>query len=340
MTSLRQQIEHLELEHNLPPELLMQRIVDEALIRRVAKLNLPLMMKGSYVTVQYLPEHLKKYRIIGDIDWFGLGELNEEKLNQWLTAATTCEIDDGITFRSFSKNAFWRRIDYAMADDFPTVNTDLIARFTEDEDREENYSFEIYSMDISFNIKLFADPVPITYHPIIGSPFIVPRSCPLDIQIAWKLHQCIVGPRFKDIIDLIWLLSNKPEVNWDIVFESIEDECKRDNPKQSNINYLQYLLNNQLQKHPLFNKKPNALKILWEYWLTGDYDHILKHYKELPAQKTAGVKRYSFTKDAPIPNELSTLLEQLHETLNIKEVTDKLTQAAPAKNKLFSFFFK
>jgi hypothetical protein len=38
---------------------------------------------------------------------------------------TELDLDDGVMFRSFRENAFWRYIDYAMADDFPTVNTDI-----------------------------------------------------------------------------------------------------------------------------------------------------------------------------------------------------------------------
>lgn len=318
MTSLLQQMESYQLTHAPLSFDLAQQVIEEAFIRRVAKLNLPLMLKGSFVTRQYLPENLKNYRLTADLDWFGLGELNQEKLNNWMIAATNHHIDDGITFRDFRENAFWRCIDYAMADDFPTVSTDIAARFNEAPITD--YTHELYAMDISFNIKLFTDPIAITYQPLFGEPFIVPYSCPLDTQLAWKLHQCIVAPRFKDLIDLIWLLLANPNINWDIVFKSIQEECKQDNPERSNIQYLHYLLNNRLAEHPFYWGDKKILERLWESWYTGDTSALYNYFKGTNINiYSQGTLEQSFLKNGPIPSELTLLLEQIHNALNIPE---------------------
>ena len=50
-------------------------------------------------------------------------------LSQWMQAVTTLYYsDDGVTFAPFAENTFWRNVDYAMSDDFHTVNTDFECR--------------------------------------------------------------------------------------------------------------------------------------------------------------------------------------------------------------------
>ena len=50
-------------------------------------------------------------------------------LTQWMQAVTTLHYpDDGVQFVPFAENVFWDNVDYAMADDFPTVNTDFDCR--------------------------------------------------------------------------------------------------------------------------------------------------------------------------------------------------------------------
>lgn len=325
MASLLQQMESYQLTHAPLSFDLAQQVIEEAFIRRVAHLNLPLMLKGSFVTRQYLPEHLKNYRLTADLDWFGLGELNQEKLNNWMIAATNHYLDDGVTFRDFRENAFWRCIDYAMADDFPTVSTDIAVRFNDAP--TPDYTHELYAMDISFNIKLFADPIPISYYPLFGEPFIVPYSCPLDTQLAWKLHQCIVAPRFKDLIDIIWLLTANPNINWDIVFKSIQEECKQDNLERSNIQYLHYLLNNRLAEHPFYWGDKKVLERLWNGWYTSDNNALYSYFKDTSINiYSQGLLKESFCENSPIPSDLTELLVQLNEVLNITDFIERINK--------------
>ena len=79
-----------------------------------------------------------------------------------------------------------------MSDDFPTVNTDF-------ECRADGWECEA-NLDVSLNLDI-AHPHPFTFSTPIDR-FTMPLTTPLHYQIAWKLHQTIVRPRFKDLYDL------------------------------------------------------------------------------------------------------------------------------------------
>ena len=63
-----------------------------------------------------------------------------------MEAVTTAYAYDGVTFTPFFQNPFWRDVDYAMSEDFPTTNTDLTC--TINGQRVE------LSVDVSFNLDL------------------------------------------------------------------------------------------------------------------------------------------------------------------------------------------
>ncbi|SHH67194.1 hypothetical protein [Massilia sp. CF038] len=210
--------------------------VEEAFLRRAAVVNGPFMLKGSYVTRQQLAEGWR--RMPGDLDWVGLGPLDALALTQWVTAVTETELDDGVRFRSFSENAFWRSIDYAMDDDFPTVNTDLVAWVGEQ-------LHEINGMDVSFGLTLQPPPRPLAYQPAFGPSFVLPSSCALELQLAWKLHQCLVRPRFKDMLDLMLVLREN-EVQSVLIWNAMEDECRDGTP----IARFNWLLDCTIGQHP------------------------------------------------------------------------------------------
>ncbi|MES3023050.1 MAG: nucleotidyl transferase AbiEii/AbiGii toxin family protein [Pseudomonadota bacterium] len=229
--------------------------VDEAFIRRAALVDGPFMLKGSHVTRQYLREGWR--RIPADLDWVGLGALDAKELTKWVTAVTEVELDDGIRFRSFSENAFWRKIDYAMDDDFPTVNTDLLAWVGE-------APIEIAAMDVSFGLKLQPPPRRLAYRPLFGEAFDVPRSCALELQIAWKLHQCLARPRFKDLLDLILLLRDNA-VDSALIWHALEDECRHDGTPIARFNWL---LDCAIGLHPHWRSMQSAAHSAEEYFPT------------------------------------------------------------------------
>lgn len=178
-------------------------IVSEAIVRRAALLPDPFMLKGSMITRQYFTEPME--RNVADLDWVYLGEIEDaESANQifsdWMTKITLMDVKDDILFTDFRKNQFWRRIDYAMSDDFPTINTDIEYQFGD--------ITEELSVDISFHLEMPVKPVPLLYKPLYGEPFKVNFTPPLSVQIAWKLHQTVMRPRFKDLTDLFHLLQH------------------------------------------------------------------------------------------------------------------------------------
>ncbi|NQX70359.1 nucleotidyl transferase AbiEii/AbiGii toxin family protein [Paenibacillus alba] len=206
-------------------------VVLEALLRRVSLVNMPFVLKGSVLTRQFMDN--RELRSVEDIDFLYAGKIKDveqarETFTNWMIQVTELDLNDGILFRSFRDNAFWRYIDYAMADDFPTVNTD-IAYYFEGEQGEARQYHE-FCLDVSFNLELEIEPVSLKYQPVFADSFLVPLTVPLSIQVAWKLHQTIVRPRFKDLYDLIYLLSH-PTYDQHALKETLQalvNECNID----------------------------------------------------------------------------------------------------------------
>ena len=181
----------------------LRLIAFEGFIRRAAEVEAPFMLKGSLITRQYYEEPTD--RIPGDLDWIYLEPIEdvksaEEKFNEWAIAVTQIKKNDGVKFRNFTKNAFWREIDYAMADDFPTVNTDILC-WVDGKEVE-------FGMDLSFNLPLEYPPIYLVYRPIRGDAFHLSNTVPLCLQISWKVHQSLIRPRFKDFLDLMHLVQH------------------------------------------------------------------------------------------------------------------------------------
>ncbi|MBD2769467.1 nucleotidyl transferase AbiEii/AbiGii toxin family protein [Hymenobacter sp. BT664] len=229
----------------------------EAFIRRAAALDFPFMLKGSYVTRQYFAQPTD--RTPQDLDWVYTGRIGspaEAKtvFDDWATRVTELAQDDGVVFQSFQKNAFWRMIDYAMADDFPTINTDL-------ECWVDGEHFENFTLDISFNLPLELPSEPLIYQPLQGEAFYLPHTPPLALQVAWKLHQTLVRPRFKDLFDLLHLVRHPSfnETTRERALEALKKECRADN---TDFGRLRWLLTGNLQ--PLYGT-PTA-EALWQAW--------------------------------------------------------------------------
>ncbi|MCE3229081.1 MAG: hypothetical protein K0S32_3632 [Bacteroidetes bacterium] len=261
----------------------------EAFLRRASELKLPFMLKGSFVTRQYMPN--TSIRVPNDLDWVYMDNLSDiddakEKFNAWATAVTELKMDDNFRFRSFSENAFWRMIDYAMADDFPTINTDIKYYYT-DKSKENEITGNI-SFDLSFNLDIEVPPVPLLYNPLEGDAFIVPYTVPLALQISWKIHQSLVRPRFKDLFDLMYLLKHETfnaETRTQAL-QALVNECSADNV---DLKKLEYLLSGNWE--PIFpnavihksdsSSKGSSLYETWDYWrykkkIVGNYgDNIL-----------------------------------------------------------------
>lgn len=221
---------------NLPEARLHRLMAVDGFIRRAAQLPHPFALKGSALTRQYLPDPAR--RLPADLDFVLLPhqefpQMAEEKLTHWAAAVTALDLGyDGIDFVPFGKNRFsakgsdWFGVDYAMGDDFPTVCTRLCCRIG---GRETEIT-----LDITLNLDI-PRPHPLAY----ATPFdrfTVPLTVPLPQQIAWKLHQTIVRPRFKDLYDLGWLARAAGSLK--TVHETLSalaGECRRDGIGRSSI---------------------------------------------------------------------------------------------------------
>lgn len=200
----------------------------EGLIRRSAQNGryFPFMLKGSFLTRQYFPSHIE--RKPQDLDWVCLNHLvnrddAKDHLKEWIHYLTTVELNDGIRYTSFSKDNFWWELDYVMSEDFPTVSTNLSAWVNGKETE--------LSIDVSFNLEIQDIYERLTFHPLFGQDFKLAQTPSLATQIAWKLHQCMVNPRYKDIFDLTYLLKHSSFTD---VFAQLtavgilKAECERD----------------------------------------------------------------------------------------------------------------
>jgi hypothetical protein len=264
----------------------------EAFLRRASELDLPFMLKGSYVTRQYFTDPSE--RIPQDLDWVYMqpirsGEEARQLFGAWATLVTERQLADGVVFRSFQEDAFWRMIDYAMEDDFPTVNTDL--RF-----EVAGHGASIMQVDISFNLPLDVPSEPLIYRPLQGEPFLLSHTTPLALQVAWKLHQTLVRPRFKDLFDLLHLLRHPdftPAVRQQAL-DALRKECHAD---RTNPGRLLMLLAGNLE--PLFADKPVAT--VWQAW---------RHYDESP-QLWNYERATTITDTSKLPSTLAGFQEQL-----------------------------
>jgi hypothetical protein len=278
-----------------PNQETIELLAYEAFIRRASDLGLPFMLKGSYVTRQYFAD--PGLRIPHDLDWVYLHSIEcaeeaERLFTEWATQATELAAADGVRFRSFRENAFWRILDYAMADDFPTTNTDLLCWV-------DGQEFDRFSLDISFNLPLNVPSEPLWYQPVRGEPFWVPHATPLALQVAWKLHQTLVRPRFKDLFDLLHLLrhpSFTPTVRQQTL-AALASECAADG---TDLGRLRWLLRGQLA--PLFSE--SSLANAWLAWRHGQ-----------PAGYTWRPPFYECAATITNPNQLPRNLDRFEQQL-------------------------
>ena len=140
-------------------------IAIEGLLRNASFIDAPFMAKGSIITRQFFPEISMRH--VQDLDWVYLEKIDDMALagnifSNWLIEVTERNEDPRVWFRSFRDNNFWRMIDYAMDDDFPTTNTDLYCII---DDKEV---VDPLGLDISFNLDIDFPPEEIIYHPSYG----------------------------------------------------------------------------------------------------------------------------------------------------------------------------
>lgn len=228
-------------------------IAYEGLIQRSSKCHTyhPIILKGSFITRQYLPVTLERQP--ADLDWLSLKPLKDstsmaKMLNTWLHQITQISLHDGVEFESFDLNHEWWELDYLLAEDFPTISTALKAKV----DGQPT----ILKLDVSFNLQMSEPPVPLIYQPIRGHQFTLLQTPALSQQIAWKLHQTLLEPRLKDILDLTYLLQHEDyqyhEDALVMTLMTLEQDCQRDDIEM-----------NSLFNRPFFADAEQHLKAEW-----------------------------------------------------------------------------
>ena len=158
-------------------------------------------------------------------------------------------------------------------------------------------------------------PVPLLYRPLRGEPFTIPQTVPLSLQVAWKIHQTLVRPRFKDIFDLIHLLQH-PAFNakaFEQAQQALVNECSTDNV---DVRSLLYLINGHLQ--PLF--KEENMQALWEFWRFGKSKEL--SYEFYP-------KAEEITDPEKLPATLAEFLGQFQSALRTAGFTQDLIHHLP-----------
>ena len=292
----------------------IQMIAHEAFIRRASEINAPFMLKGSYVTRQYFANPAD--RIPNDLDYVCLNKFfdpnqAEEFFTDWVAKVTEIENDDGVKFRSFRENEFWRMIDYAMADDFPTVNTDILCWVDEK-------SCE-FSLDLSFNLDIPIPAVSLEYKPLRGDVFTISQTVPLALQTSWKLHQTLVRPRFKDIFDLIHLLKHSDfnEEVLDQALKALSAECEADNV---DVHRLVFALTENLEKLFL----PAKIDSQWAMWrrsefYSGNFKYELDSHHITDAEK--------------LPKDMETFQKEFKNALENAGFTIERIKNLPATQK-------
>lgn len=196
----------------------------EEIIRRAALINAPFMLKGSFVTRSYFPN--PENRIPGDLDWVYLEKMTDPKeteriFTNWLRQIVAMEGQGSIKL-NLPENHYWLMVDYAMEDDFPTVYGCLT--FWDDALK----TGDDLDIEISFNLPVKNESLPCAIQLLDQSIVNFPHCPTLEIQIAWKLHQCIIRPRFKDIVDLdaMFRSTSYRDIMRDKIIDLLLEECQ------------------------------------------------------------------------------------------------------------------
>lgn len=277
----------------------------EGFLRRAIHFNDKFVLKGSLLTRQYIKE--KGTRLPNDLDFIYSKVIENHEdaakiFSSWVTQITELELNDGIKFRSFRENDFWRGVDYAMNDDFPTTNTDLKCYI--------NDTVLDLSLDISWNLPLDEEMVELEYHPLIGSSFTIQKTIPLSLQISWKLHQTIVGPRTKDLIDIILMIDNNILTEEQIkrIAFHLTNECRKD---RIPINRVSFYTNHEVSK---FYPEVES-----------DIDVGYNTFKAVPTKFgfdfsnffTFGVVKKDYTKDFEYSNMIDVIFDFEEKLINL-----------------------
>lgn len=233
--------------------------VFEEVLKIVAKYKFPFLLKGSFLNSIYYEDPIQRLAKTEDLDFVYLNkienplgvknnfriffkpymetilkELDKLKL-EFRGVPLKVELDENGKYSGMGD-----LVDYEMEDDFLTIGFEMASVINLEKNIWKNYDIEF-----TINLPLFFEPSSIIYHPINGSEFIIPYATPPEVQVAWKLHQCLVRIRAKDLVDLIYMLYGidfTKEDSYELMLKTVVNECMLGDSE-----HLLFLFDNLLQ---------------------------------------------------------------------------------------------
>ncbi len=196
----------------------------EAFLRRAVTLDSPFIIKGSIITAQYFSGIKRR---VNDMDWVCTKPIKDVDeacsfFSQWVREVMRVEVNDGHSLSEYDGELLeWHEVDYAMSQQSPTLGVSIYTSFM-DYDEKETVQLDI---QITFNLLVDFEPEPFHYFLESGDMVLLPKVPPLYLQVSWKVHQCLERARFKDFLDLIYLIDSLKEEDLPKMFTALLDEC-------------------------------------------------------------------------------------------------------------------
>lgn len=233
----------------------------EEILCIVSDLNLPLQLKGSYAYAHYFDCPEERLLLAEDLDFVYIGKLCddyeedicERLIKQILYELLERKIELDNTYYEKPEDCYIYHVDYEMEDDFITMGIEF-----------GNVNNLELNIEITFNLFQCTKPVSLEYKALTREPFNLKYITLPEVQVGWKLHQCLVRTRVKDLVDISYLLENL-NFNNSLILQnmiySILVECVDwVNSKENDIVFNDYLVNNLKR---LLNGKVQALSHNW-----------------------------------------------------------------------------
>lgn len=179
---------------------------NEAFLRRASMIGSNFMIKGSFVTREYMDMPSLRYPV--DLDFVAMTDIQDSEklalyLSKWVNAVTAYPCHDDVVFEVFDKHhTDWEINNYPkIVDDFETVFQTLYCTI--------NHQKIAINLEISINLPIYRHLnyiSPISINTALDTLYFE-YSPSLEAQIAWKIDQTIIYPRIKDLYDLSFMIN-------------------------------------------------------------------------------------------------------------------------------------
>lgn len=228
----------------------------EDILQIVSNLNLELQVKGSFLHSKYFNDPKKRLTMADDLDFVyigkDLGKFND--LNKALDtirgiSKSICkkiikelqnklvEVCDVVLYDI--DEFYIYNVDYEMEEDFFSIGINF-GHIKTEEYIMAGYEFSDLDLDleITFGLKQYVSTCEALYQKFNKEEFIIPYATKPEVQVAWKLHQCLVRTRVKDLMDLGYLIKNinfKDQEILENMAKTVVGECLYNNETKVNL---------------------------------------------------------------------------------------------------------